>query len=255
MQGYQLIVAFFCIFVLASSDQDLHPFLYFSSNDVISLKQQAKTTHREIFDRIKLASSEIKQKRSVYVPPRDWSSFSSEWNEIYGNNLAALVMYCVLEDSDEEAREIAFEIMDAFTSLPNWRVLESWRDDVPVAHSLVGMATAFDFLYHYLDSERRGQVLTNITAVSREIYNSGRFINVYIHNHAPTIAVALLTSALVVERQKNVEAREWKEKANQNLNRTMFLLSDVQDGSINELKESVMVPTPQGLSRSTFTWR
>ena len=159
MQGYQLIVVFFCIFVPASSEQDLHPFLYFSSKDVASLKQQAKTTHREIFDRIKLVASVIKQKRSVYVPPRDWSSFSSQWNEIYGNNLAALAMYCILEDSDTEARETAFEIMDAFTSLPNWRVLKSWNDDVPVAHSLVGMATAFEFLYHYLDSKRRDQVL------------------------------------------------------------------------------------------------
>ena len=200
------------------------------------LKQQSKTTHREIFARITNAAALIKKTPLNYIPPRDWFKFSSRWNEKYGNNLALLAMYCVLENRDVEARGIAIQIIDAFISLPNWRVRNMWSDNVPVAHSLVGLATAYDFLYQYLDSKRRVQILANITAVSREIYDHEKArVNRYIHNHVPTIFVALLTSALVVEKHDNrKEANQWKEKANEVLNRTMFLLSLVKDGSMNE---------------------
>ena len=113
---------------------------------MVALKQQAKTTHREIFARITRAASEIKKNPAHNIPPRDWSQFSSGWNEGYGNNLATLAMYCVLEDRDDEAREVAFQIIDAFMSLPNWSVKSMWHDKAPVAHSLIGVTTAFDFL-------------------------------------------------------------------------------------------------------------
>ena len=236
MDANQLMLAVFLICVRTSKGQDLHPFLYFSGSDVDSLKQQSKTTHREIFARIRNAAAAIKKVPLNYIPPRDWFEFSSSWNEKYGNNLAVLAMYCVLENRDVEARGIAIRIIDAFISLPNWRVRKMWSDNVPVAHSLVGLATAFDFLYQYLDSKRRVQILANLTAVSREIYDEEKVrINRYIHNHVPTVCVALLTSALIVDKHSNVkEASEWKEKANEILNRTMFLLNQVNDGSMNE---------------------
>ena len=236
MCSYQLIVAILFIFTQQSStEHELHPFLYFSFTDVTALKQQAKTTHREIFARITQAAAEIKKRPRHNIPPKDWSQFSSKWNEGYGNNLAALAMYCVVEDRDAEARGLAFQIIDAFISLPNWRVKSMWRDNVPVAHSLIGMTTAFDFLYDYLDPKRRVQMLAKMTAVSREIYDHEMLrTEKYIHNHVPTIFVALLTSALVAGKHNSVEATKWKEKANTVLSRTMFLLSQVKDGSMNE---------------------
>ena len=236
MDGNKLMLAILLICVRTSKEQDLHPFLYFSGSDLDGLKQQSKTTHREIFARITNAAAVIKKTPLNYIPPRDWFKFSSRWNEKYGNNLAVLAMYCVLENRDVEARGIAIQIIDALISLPNWRVRDMWSDNVPVAHSLVGLATAYDFLYQYLDSKRRVQILGNITAVSREIYDHEKArVNRYIHNHVPTVCVALLTSALVVEKHDNIkEANQWKEKANEVLNRTMFLLSLVKDGSMNE---------------------
>ena len=238
MHDNQLLLVILLVFtpyVQVSATQELHPFLYFSSNDLDTLKQQAKTTHREIFARITEAVSDIKNTPLFNTPPKDWLTFSSKWNERYGNNLAALAMYCVIEDGDAEARAIAIQVIDAFISLPNWRVRKMLHDDVPVAHSLVGMATAFDFLYDYLDPNRRVQMLANITAVSREIYNNQKkWRPRFIHNHVPTINVALLTGAFVVEKHNSVEATKWKQKANEALNRTMFLLSKVQDGSMNE---------------------
>ena len=236
MDGDELILVFLLITVTGmSTGETIHPFLYFSSIDVATLKQQAKTTHQDIFVRITEAATVIKKTPLSYIPPRDWIKFSGTWNERYGNNLGALAMYCVLEDRDAEARGIAFEIIDALISLPNWRVKTMWKDDVPVAHSLVGMATAFDFLHDYLDPKRRVEMLAKITNVSRDIYDHAKAWDTkYIHNHVPTICVALLTSALVVEKHGIVEATKWKDKSNEVLNRTMFILSKVEDGSMNE---------------------
>ena len=86
-----------------------------------------------------------------------------------------------------------------------------------------------------LDPKHRAQMLANITAVSREIYDhENSRTERYIHNHVPTVSVALLTCALVAEKHNSVEASKWKEKANTLLSRTMFLLSQVKDGSMNE---------------------
>ncbi|KAJ7390101.1 hypothetical protein OS493_027133 [Desmophyllum pertusum] len=132
-----------------------HPNLYFSSRDINRLRQQAQTTHRDIFFRLKEAAEEMKKKPSRFLPPRDWNKFASRWNEDHGNNFGALAMYCVLNEKDLLARDVAMQFFDAFVSLPNWRVNASMVDDVPVAHSLVAVATAYDFMYEYLDDNLR----------------------------------------------------------------------------------------------------
>ena len=213
-----------------------HPKLYFSTGDVAKLRQQSHTTHYDIFARLHQAADEIKRSSSRYVPPRQWNEFAGKWNEAHGNNFGALAMYCVLNDTDSEARHIALQFFVAFASLPNWRVKASIEDDVPVAHSLVAVATAYDFMYHYLDGDMRSVILRKIHDVTKELYERSFKLGwgeQYIQNHVATNYAALLTGALVLE-QYNVEAKRWMERAHEMLNRTMFLLSHVKDGSLDE---------------------
>ena len=235
-KDFAVVFTFCVVTALLVETQVVHPNLYFSANDVPKLRQQATSTHRMIYAGLKDAAEAMKKEPQRYLPPRDWNKFSSKWNEIHGNNFCALAMYCVLNDEDTQARDIAIQFFDSFVSLPNWRVQALIHDDVPVSHSLVAMATAYDFLYEYLDHNRRWQIRAKINNVSKELYDRSFKVSwgrQYIQNHVASNYVAFLTGALVLE-QYNVEAKRWMKRAHEMLNRTMFLLSHVKDGSLDE---------------------
>ena len=238
-QYEEMIVCHFAVILLLHEIyrvQAVHPNLYFSSRNVNRLRQQAQTTHRDIFHRLSQAAEEMKKRPSLFLPPRDWNIFASRWNEDHGNNFCALAMYCVLNEKDLLAREVSMQFFDAFVSLPNWRVRETMRDDVPVAHSLVAVATAYDFMYEHLNVTLRLKILKKISDVTRELYERSfgpSWGKQYIQNHVATNYVAFFTGAIVVE-QHHKQATVWKQRAHQMLNRTMFLLSKVKDGSMEE---------------------
>ncbi|EDO35440.1 predicted protein, partial [Nematostella vectensis] len=226
-----------------------HPFLYFSEEKILTFRRQARTTHEPILRQIRAAVDKIYSKPSQHVPPKTWNEFASSWNEHYGNNLCVLAMHSVLHEWDPKGRKLAFVFMNALTNLKNWRVNSTPMDDVPVAHSLNGMATAYDFLYPYMDSNQRQKYLKKIVNETRELYRNSRrkwWGRSYIQNHVFTNYVALLTSALVASRhsQYSTEAKEWISKSKLMLSRNMYLLNYVIDGSIEE-----------GVSYGTYTSR
>lgn len=224
---------------VGSTENPNHPFLFFNSNEIPSLHQRARTTHAEIADRIRAATREMKQNPEKYLPPREWKKFAGTWNERYGNDLSAVAFYCVVNPEDIKARELAISFMDRLENLPNWRVSDSLHDDVPVAHSLTGMATAYDFLYVQLNSTQRTRFLKKIEAVTKELYERSYNRNLwwgtsYLQNHVATNYMAILTGALVVARHENIEAEKWMSRAHLMLSRNLELLRNVVDGSIDE---------------------
>jgi len=94
--------------------------------------------------------------------------------------------------------------MDRMTSFPKWYVRDMPTDEVPVSHSLTGFATVFDFLYErFTDSERK-RYLSKIKKEVENFYGlmkrvKGGWTKEFIHNHAPTNAVAALLGTLVYE--------------------------------------------------------
>lgn len=77
-------------------------------------------------------------------------------------------------------------------------------DEVPLAHSLVGFATAYDFLYEYLNKGQQERFLQVIGNASRLMYEKSYVRGwgfQYLHNHQPTNCVALLTGSLVYMMQ------------------------------------------------------
>lgn len=77
-------------------------------------------------------------------------------------------------------------------------------DEVPLAHSLVGFATAYDFLYEYLNKGQQERFLQVIGNASRLMYEKSYVRGwgfQYLHNHQPTNCVALLTGSLVYMTQ------------------------------------------------------
>ena len=219
--------------------ESFHPFLFFSEKDVFALRERARSTHAEIAQRISLATQEMKQNPESYLPPRDWQKFSSAWNERYGNDLTAAAFYCVLYPEDIKARELAISFMERLENLPNWRVNATLHDDVPVAHSLTGMATAYDFLYEQLNNTQRTRFLKKIASVTKELYERSYdkklwWGSSYLQNHVATNYMAIFTGALIVVRHKELEAEKWMSRAHLMLSRNLELFNYVVDGSIDE---------------------
>ncbi|XP_066289538.1 dermatan-sulfate epimerase-like protein isoform X2 [Branchiostoma lanceolatum] len=213
-----------------------HPMLFYGPEDVDDLRIKAKTTHKHIADVIAQVAPEIHARPKTYLPSRDYDVFASRWNEIYGNNLAALAMYCVLFPEDRQALDTALDYMDRMASLKQWQVKALMKDEVPVAHSLTGFATAYDFLYEHFDDSRRKTYIKKISDVTKELYDLSQvrgWGKQYLQNHVATNYLALLTGSLVLEVD-DPQASVWKERAITKIEETMFVLNHVVDGSLDE---------------------
>ncbi|KAM4041987.1 dermatan-sulfate epimerase [Anomaloglossus baeobatrachus] len=217
---------------------DGYPMLYFSKGDVEKLRAQATGTHQHIASRINKAVHTMLTNPSEYLPPWDPKDFSARWNEIYGNNLGALAMFCVLNPDNTEALGMAREYMERMAAQPSWLVKDAPWDEVPLAHSLVGFATAYDFLYNSLSRHQKEKFLEVIANASGNMYETSYRRGwgfQYLHNHQPTNCVALLTGSLVMMNQGYLqEAYFWTKQVLTIMEKSIVLLNDVTDGSLYE---------------------
>ncbi|XP_028290405.1 dermatan-sulfate epimerase-like protein [Gouania willdenowi] len=216
---------------------DSHPSLYFSQVDVLHLRQKSSTTHSHIFKVIRAAVLTMFSNVPSYMPPVKHEEFTSKWNEIYGNNLPPLALYCLLCPEDSVALQFLIKYMDRMSEYPDWRVTSAPNDEVPMAHSLTGFATAYDFIYSYLDASRKEIYLKKIRTETEVLYEFSKYRGwgrQYLHNHHTTNILALLIGAIVVGSHDDRESMVWKQVAVNHMEKTMFLLNHVVDGSLDE---------------------
>ncbi|XP_072014068.1 dermatan-sulfate epimerase-like protein [Amphiura filiformis] len=213
-----------------------HPMLFFNSSDIATLQEKARSSHQKIAKLLQDATVTMISKPQYYLPALDYETFGGKWNEMYGNNLGALAMYCVLFPEDDEAFLFAVEYMDRLAALPKWQVISTPNDEVPVAHTLTGFTTAFDFLYPVLDPKRRMIYLRKILQVTKEFYFYAKrrsWGSFYLQNHVATNYLALMHGSLVVAVHYR-PALFWLKEAVKKFERTMTLLNHIVDGSLDE---------------------
>ncbi|XP_077408238.1 dermatan-sulfate epimerase isoform X1 [Vanacampus margaritifer] len=225
-----------------------HPMLYFDRADVVELQMAAGSTHREMARRIREAGEAMLERPEEYLPPWSPVEFSARWNEVYGNNLGVLSMFCLLYPHRAGALDLAKDYMERMAAQPSWLVKDAPWDEVPVAHSLVGFATAYDFLFEYLNKDQQERFLQVIGKISHLMYEksySRGWGFQYLHNHQPTNCVALLTGSLVYMTQGYLqEAYLWTKQVLSIMEKSMVVLQDVTDGSLYE-----------GVAYGTYTTR
>ncbi|XP_025998299.1 dermatan-sulfate epimerase isoform X2 [Astatotilapia calliptera] len=225
-----------------------HPMLYFSRGDVEQLQYAAAGTHQEMARRIREAGETMLEHPEEYLPPWSPAEFSARWNEVYGNNLGVLSMFCLLYPHRAGALDLVKDYMERMAAQPSWLVKDAPWDEVPLAHSLVGFATAYDFLYEYLNKGQQERFLQVIGNASRLMYEKSYVRGwgfQYLHNHQPTNCVALLTGSLVYMMQGYLqEAYLWTKQVLSIMEKSMVLLQDVTDGSLYE-----------GVAYGTYTTR
>lgn len=103
-----------------NANYDSHPMLYFSRSEVAGLRLQAQGSHEHIAARLTEAVHTMLSSPLEYLPPWDPKDYSARWNEIYGNNLGALAMFCVLYPDNLEARDMARDYMERMAAQPSW---------------------------------------------------------------------------------------------------------------------------------------
>ncbi|XP_049613885.1 dermatan-sulfate epimerase isoform X1 [Syngnathus scovelli] len=225
-----------------------HPMLYFDRADIEELQMAAGSTHREMARRIRQAGEAMLEHPEEYLPPWSPVEFSARWNEVYGNNLGVLSMFCLLYPHRAGALDLVKDYMERMAAQPSWLVKDAPWDEVPVAHSLVGFATAYDFLFEYLNKDQQERFLQVIGKISHLMYEksySRGWGFQYLHNHQPTNCVALLTGSLVYMTQGYLqEAYLWTKQVLSIMEKSMVLLHDVTDGSLYE-----------GVAYGTYTTR
>uniref|UniRef100_A0A672J8C3 Dermatan sulfate epimerase like n=1 Tax=Salarias fasciatus TaxID=181472 RepID=A0A672J8C3_SALFA len=217
--------------------KDSHPNLYFSQVDVLHLRQRSSTTHSHIFKVIRAAVLTMLSNAPLHLPPVKHEEFTSKWNEIYGNNLPPLALYCLLCPEDSAALQFLIKFMDRMAEYPDWKVTSAPNDEVPAAHSLTGFATAYDFIYSFLDEQRKDVYLQKIRTETEELYEFSKYRawgKQYLHNHQTTNILAILIGAIVVGSHDDPESMIWKQVAVNYMEKTMFLLNHVVDGSLDE---------------------
>ncbi|XP_026345016.2 dermatan-sulfate epimerase isoform X2 [Ursus arctos] len=221
-----------------NANYDSHPMLYFSRTEVAELQLRAASSHEHIAARLTEAVHTMLSSPLEYLPPWDPKEYSARWNEIYGNNLGALAMFCVLYPENLEARDMAKDYMERMAAQPSWLVKDAPWDEVPLAHSLVGFATAYDFLYNYLSKTQQEKFLEVIANVSGYMYETSYRRGwgfQYLHNHQPTNCMALLTGSLVLMNQGYLqEAYLWTKQVLTIMEKSLVLLREVTDGSLYE---------------------
>ncbi|XP_028653402.1 dermatan-sulfate epimerase isoform X1 [Erpetoichthys calabaricus] len=231
-----------------NGNYDGHPMLYFSKGDLVELQHKAQSSHWHIAAKIQEASETILAHPEEYLPPWDPVEFSGRWNEVYGNNLGVLSMFCVLQPENKEALDFTKNYMERMAAQPSWLVKDAPWDEVPLAHSLVGFATAYDFLYNHLSKTQQEHYLEVIANASRYMYeksyNRGWGFQ-YLHNHQPTNCVALLTGSLILMNQGYLqEAYLWTKQVLSIMEKSLVLLREIADGSLYE-----------GVAYGTYTTR
>lgn len=103
-----------------NANYDSYPMLYFSRGEMQDLRFKAARTHQHIAARLIEAVQTMLASPFEYLPPWDPKDFSARWNEIYGNNLGALAMFCVLYPENVEAINMAKDYMERMAAQPSW---------------------------------------------------------------------------------------------------------------------------------------
>ena len=213
-----------------------YPNLYFSIKDLPKLRTLASSSHAELYKEMTKIMRDLKSQKNK-IPPESVTLFNSEWNEKYGNLLGILAIYCAFTPGDHEVVNLTKLFMKRLTSYNTWFVTGRETDEVPVAHSLLGYATAFDCLHNLLTPQERVRFASKLLQTGTLMFNAANKMwwgRSYIHNHVATNYMALLTAALVLQPYHPKTVAAWIEKSVTALNATMEYLKLVVDGSLQE---------------------
>ena len=104
---------------------DGHPMLYFGRGEEEELQRSAAGSRGALAGRIRQAGEAMLAQPDDYLPPWSPAEFSARWNEVYGNNLGALSIFCLLYPHRAGALDMARDYMERMAAQPSWYIFLS----------------------------------------------------------------------------------------------------------------------------------
>jgi hypothetical protein len=225
-------------FVNAAAAAEEHPRLFFSSEEIPTLRTQAQGTHQEIWEPILTFANEKIDSSPVSTPQcPDLEIFRHA-----GNQLIAFAFAFVITD-DPAYFDLTRRHLLGYASWEYWGdESECGHRDLGHHHMLLGNTIAYDWLYNQLSIQDRETISANLARRAQESYETsiseasqwgGWWRKAYLQNHHWINHSALGMAALVLEGE-DPRAQDWLNQAVDQLSRVSYILEGMGDGSWHE---------------------
>lgn len=217
-----------------------HPRLFFTREDIPTLRRRAETTHKDIWQPVlAFAQSRLGSRPPSMPKAGDLDGFRNAGNQVIATAFAYIIT------DDRAYLELARDDLLAYSG---WRY---WGDEggygkrlLGFHHMLMGVSIAYDWLYNDLSEADRKTVQSALATRAQESYEASRansyveewanwWRGSYIQNHHWTIHSALGMAALALERD-DPRSSTWLAQATDNLRRDTYLAQGIGDGSWHE---------------------
>lgn len=217
-----------------------HPYLFFDAADVNRLRNQSRTTHREIYAPVLQYATSLLGTTPVAQPP---ANADLDFYRNSGNQLIPLSFTCVITNAANYCN-LAKKYLLAYVQWNRWDV-DNERD-LGYAHLLYGSSIAFDWLYNKLTAAERQTVIIRLTSRANGFYLASTspirddwnnwWHSSYMQNHYTVNNSALGLAGLALSNEPSVaaRARQWTNQAIRQLTRTRDILNGIGDGSWHE---------------------
>jgi len=219
-----------------------HPRLFFSANDIATLRTQTQTSHAEIWAPIEAyVNAEMHARRARLTehtePPADENEDAFR---NFGNRMLPLAFACVITENTDYCN-LARDYLLTMVAMDQWD--EEGKRDLGHSHILISSALAYDWLYRHLTPNQRVTIRTDLARRAQELYTASVepitsdgdnwWQRSYIQNHYSTnhSAIGLAGLSLLGEDER---AQIWITHANQRLTIWRDLLNNIGDGSWHE---------------------
>jgi len=226
--------------------EDNHPRLFFYEEDIQTLRDQAQTTHNEIWEAVK------------YYADNRLAEQCRTHSQTGGNPVGSTVFtlafaYVITEDESylTKAKECMLVNADPI-KWPEWDT--SGTRDLYLADMLMKNSLAYDWLYNHLTTAERDTIRESLARHATEMYEAADYDNQnwtcwwprsFIQNHRTTNNAALGVTALAIEGEPGY-AQAWLDHAINQFQIEKYLLSQIDEGTWHEgynYQNAVFSPT------------
>ncbi|MEO8391905.1 MAG: heparinase II/III family protein [Chloroflexota bacterium] len=162
---------FACLFAIKISParavtSELHPRLFFYTEDIPKIKEELATTHAEIWASIlSYVDSQLGTAPPLTLPA---DTLGNTFRD-YGNQLIPIAFVCGIT-GEENYCDLARTYLLTYSRWPQWD--ESNRRDLGLAHMLTASALAYDWTYPYLNDEDRTVAHASIALWAQRMYEA-----------------------------------------------------------------------------------
>jgi hypothetical protein len=216
-----------------------HPNIFFSAADVTRLRNQARTTHEDIYAPIQRYAASLLGTTPAAQPSRN----DLDYFRNAGDQLIPLAFTCVITNANNYCN-LAKKYLLAYVKWNRWDV-DNERD-LGYGHMLYGTSVAFDWLYNKLTSSERQTVITKLTSRANGMFLASRtpirddwnnwWHSSYMQNHFTVNHSALGLAGLALRGEPSVsdQAQRWINQSVRQLTITRDIMQGIQDGSWHE---------------------